>query len=104
MDSRENALQNFSSCPLCGYFLSTLLAVLGDKSLDKALQDSKGGWLEFEWQSSLGEALTRYYDWRFETGVERHAGRCPSCKRRLEYRLETEGAILRIERRPGYRA
>jgi len=84
--------------------LATLFSMVGDRSLDEALQDVQGGRIKFQWQASFLEALTTYYDWRLEPGVEQYIGRCPSCLRRLLYRHTEEEQSLQIERRPGYRS
>lgn len=104
MDNPDTALRYFSSCPLCGHFLTTLLSALGDEALDNAFENAKGGWLVFEWDDSLLEALIKYYDWHIEPGIEQHGNHCPSCYRRLIFSRTEEGTELQIERRPGYRA
>lgn len=102
MDARLTVLRYFSACPLCGHFLASLLALLGDESLDSALEKEKGPWLDFEWHPAIGGMLTSYYDWHLGPDTEEHSGRCPSCLRRITYR-RTDVASLQIERRPGSR-
>lgn len=110
MDTRQTTLRNFAACPLCGNFLASLLAALGDESLDQAIAESNGTWLEFPWQPSLTAMLTTYYDWHFEAGAEGYSSRCPDCFRRITYlsgATEKQGeepvAVLQLERRPGFR-
>jgi hypothetical protein len=110
MVSREKIVKGFSACPRCGHFLSSLLAILGDGSLDEALKGETGPWLEFPWHPSVGELLTTYYDWRVEFGTEGYSGRCPSCLRRIGYSPGAAAEVgdeaidrLQLERRPGSR-
>jgi hypothetical protein len=88
--------------------LASLLALLGDESLDNALETESGAWLTFQWQPPIADMLTRYYDWHFELGIKSHRGRCSSCLRRIAYlpdeQSDQETAILQLERRPGSRA
>jgi hypothetical protein len=110
LNTRESILRYFSTCPLCGHFLASLLALLGDDSFDNAIQQSAGIWLRFPWQPPIADMLNTYYGWRFEPGVGEQSGRCPSCLRRIVYlpdaAAEGEGdqiSILQLERRPGAR-
>lgn len=109
MDKRNTTVRNFSACPLCGHFLASLLAALGDESLDRAIKESKGAWLTFPWQPAFAAMLTAYYDWHFETGDVGYSGHCPACFRRIIYlsdeieKQEEPGAVLQLERRPRLR-
>jgi hypothetical protein len=110
LDTRQTILKSFSACPLCGHFLASLLAILGDESLESALRENTGPWLKFQWRPSMAAMLTTYYDWYFEPGTQEHSGRCPSCLRRITYLSDTSAreesektATLQIERRPGSR-
>jgi hypothetical protein len=111
LNTRESILKYFSTCPLCGHFLASLLALLGDDSLDNAIQGSGGIWLKFPWQSPIADMLKAYFGWRFESGPGGQSGRCPSCLRRIVSLPDTaekgEGdqiSVLQLERRPGARA
>lgn len=104
-------LKSFSACPLCGHFMASLLALLGDDSLEEAIQHGAGIWLRFEWQPPVAGMLTTYFGWRFEPGLVGASGRCPSCLRRIVCRPDPdqegngdEISILQLERRPGARA
>lgn len=110
MDTRQTILKNFSACPLCGHFLASVLAVLGDESLESTIRENAGPWLKFQWRPSMAAMLNMYYDWGFEPGAQEHSGRCPSCLRRITYLSDTsageeseETATLQVERRPGSR-
>jgi hypothetical protein len=111
LNTRESVLKYFSTCPLCGHFLASLLALLGDDSLDNAIQQSAGIWLRFQWQPPIADMLPTYFDWRFEPGSGGQSGRCPACLRRIvclpEAAEKGEGdqiTVLQLERRPGARA
>lgn len=103
LDTRETIVSYFSACPLCGCFLASLLALLGNKSLDNALEKGAGPWLEFPWQTPMAETLATHYDWRLELDTEMRSGRCPTCLRRIVYHSMETGKILQVERRPGSR-
>jgi hypothetical protein len=103
-------MRNFSACPLCGHFLASLLAALGDESLERAVEEDKSAWIEFPWHASFAAMLTTYYDWHFEVDAETRSSRCPSCLRRINYLSQSTGmpgdeqaAVLQLERRPGLR-
>ena len=103
LDTRQTILGNFAACPLCGCFLTSLLALLDDESLDRAIERGQGSWLEFPWQPPMAEMLTAYYDWRLEPDTEGYSRSCPSCLRRVIYQRADQIASLQIERRPGSR-
>ena len=111
MNTRESILRSFSTCPLCGHFLASLLSLLGDESLDNAIQQGAGIWLRFPWQPPIADMLSAYFDWRFELGAGQQSGRCPSCLRRMVCLSDAAAkeendqiTVLQIERRPGARA
>lgn len=108
MSEHQEVLRDFSTCPLCGSFLASLLALLGEKSLEKALENDPGNWLQFPWHPAMAEMLASYFDWDFIPGMEENRGRCSSCLRRISYLYDTSGdvepaEILQLERRPGSR-
>ncbi len=103
LDTRQRILENFAACSSCGHFLASLLALLGNESLDAALTAETGMWIEFEWRRPMAEMLAAYYRWRFHADAERSTGCCPNCLRRVVYERVGEEASLQIERRPGYR-
>jgi hypothetical protein len=88
---------------LCGYFLASLLSVLGDRGLEEAGQAGDDPWLKFEWQSPMTEMLAKYYDWHLLPDTEQHTNRCPLCRRRLLYEETEDGIWLNVERQPGSR-
>lgn len=96
-------VRNFSACSLCGHFLASLLALLGDKSLKQSEVDNEP-WLKFEWRSPILEMLATYYDWHLMPDTELHANRCPVCLRRMVYEEGEEGVWLYVERQPGTRS
>jgi hypothetical protein len=104
LTSQEAMVHNFSACPLCGYFLASLMALLGDESLSEAGDGDNDPWLKFEWQSPMTEMLAKYYDWQLMPNTELHTNRCPLCRRRMVYEETEEGIWLYVERQPGSRA
>ncbi len=101
MADRKTTIRSFSTCALCGHFLATLVALAGDRSLDEAIRNCQGCWLEWEWQPAMAEALAEYYDLCLEAGVEQFSGLCPVCRRQIVYRSSPEGACLQLETLPG---
>ncbi len=110
MSDHKTVLRNFSACPLCGHFLASLLAALGEECLERAVEEQKGTWIELPWHASFAAMMTTYYDWHIEPDFEAFSSRCPACFRRIAYlsgSTETLGeepaAVLQLERRPGLR-
>ena len=103
MANREALVRNFSACPLCGHFLASLLALLGDKSLDQPGRDESGLWLRFEWRSPMIEMLAKYYDWYLISDTELHANHCSVCRRRMVFENKEQESWLYVERQPGSR-
>ncbi len=88
--------------------MASLLALLGDETLENTLENDQGNWFQFPWHPSIAIMLTTYFDWDFAPGIEGFSGRCPSCLRRISYLRnisdDVEPAeILQLERRPGSR-
>ena len=104
MANRAAVVRNFSACPLCGHFLASLLALLGDKSLDQPDDGESELWLKFEWRSPIIEMLAKYYDWQLMPDTDLHANRCPLCRRRMVYEETEQGIWLYVERQPGSRS
>lgn len=101
LNGRQGVLNDFSACMLCGRFLATVLAKLGDRSLDDALRQRDGVWLKFPWHPSFGQALIEFFDWHYDGGEEHHGGHCPLCYRRMIYQQEGEQAVLLLESTAG---
>jgi uncharacterized protein with PIN domain len=111
LSDHKAILRYFSACPLCGHFLASLLAVVGEDKLKQAVEEQGGIWIELPWHASFEAMFTTYYDWHIEPNAQAFSSRCPACSRRIAYlvkRSETEGempkAVLQLERRPGLRA
>jgi len=100
---RAAVVRNFRACPLCGHFLASLLALLGDEILDPPGDGEADLWLRFEWRSSMAEMLAQYFDWHLMPDTELHANRCPLCRRRMVYEATEGGCWLSVERQPGSR-
>ncbi len=83
--------------------MATLLALYGNEGLSAAIKAGKGPWLEFPWRAALEEVLIGYFDWDFSSEVEKLAGRCPSCRRRMDLQQTEDGARLWVEHRAGSR-
>ena len=91
--------------------MASLMAILGEASLKRAIEEKPGAWIEIPWRASFEAMLTTYYDWRIEPNAEAFSSRCPACYRRIAYlskfeetQEEVSAAILQLERRPGLRA
>lgn len=102
MSNRKEILRFFAACPLCGHFVSSLIALVGEGAFDDAVEE-EGPWLGFSWQPEIRDLYRQYFDWYLNADTESFSSSCPACTRRFIYQDADGVRQIRVERRPGSR-
>lgn len=98
IDPLTQAMQRFQLCGRCSSFMADCDLKLGRDIVAGAVENSRDGWLTFDWDERLRPLLLNAYSANVEATCFYLDGRCPECLRRFTLAIQPEG-----ERTPYFR-
>ena len=86
----EAVIGDFVACGRCSFFLSGYRVIHGLDSLQAAIENQSGKWLELAWNQETRHLVQKSYGGRLDVELYHYDSRCPECQRRFIYQAATE--------------
>jgi hypothetical protein len=99
----QRILENFYACDRCSFFVAGYRVLHGLESVEQAVGESNGNWVELVWNRPTRLLLEQSYGGQLDVELFYYDGQCPRCQRRFVYDggdEEPAADLFRIEVKP----
>jgi hypothetical protein len=95
-EAYERQRRRFAACGRCGYFAADCLVFLGEEAFQRALLDSRDGWVRLEGDETFRRLLSNAYGVELDVDFGFMDSSCPECRRRFVF-VEREDGPTRLK-------